>query len=291
MRVIKDNGHRYITDKDNTFIAIMDQNDRMLLKFDYDPLDKFYKVRAEHAFDFLDPAKASKQSSESAVALPNALIDEAERTYDASKVVQTISADHESTILACASYINSHDATLRSRIPGEHEVDAERGIRTVRESMRVKILELDADYKVPNAFLPWLAMDCTNTRNFIPNMRSSPRMPEEIVKGAKVNFRTDITASFGQLELVKTNNISSDGVPVTKQEYAIALGRVIGTTDAVWVYRMDVVRVVSRRTAVGSPSFYRGVVLLRAPRPHGPLVHKLMLILTRRTWLNQWVSA
>jgi hypothetical protein len=66
MRVIKHNGHRYITDKDNTFIAIMDQNDRMLLKFDYDPLDKFYKVRAEHAFDFLDPVKASKQSSESA---------------------------------------------------------------------------------------------------------------------------------------------------------------------------------------------------------------------------------
>ena len=43
-------------------------------------MDKFYKVRAEHAFDFLDPAKLSKQSSESAVAL----IDEAERTYDAS---------------------------------------------------------------------------------------------------------------------------------------------------------------------------------------------------------------
>ena len=62
----------------------MDQNDRLLRKFDYNPLDKFCKVRVEHAFDFLDPAKVSKQSSESAVALPNALIDEAERTYDAS---------------------------------------------------------------------------------------------------------------------------------------------------------------------------------------------------------------
>jgi hypothetical protein len=89
MRVIKDNGHRYITDKDNTFISIMDQNDRLLLKFDYDPLDKFYKVRAEHAFDFMDPAKVIKQSSESAVALPNALIDEAERTYDASMFFTT----------------------------------------------------------------------------------------------------------------------------------------------------------------------------------------------------------
>jgi hypothetical protein len=62
-------------------------------------------------------------------------------------------------------------------------------------------------------------------------------MPEEIVKGVNINFRTDITASFGQLVLVKTNNVSSGGVPVTKQEYAIA----------VWVYRMNATRVVSRR--------------------------------------------
>ncbi len=84
MRVIKDNGHRYITNKDNTFIAIVDKNDRLLLKFGYDPSDKFYKVRAEHAFDFLEPANVGKQSSEPAVALSNAIVYEAERTYDAS---------------------------------------------------------------------------------------------------------------------------------------------------------------------------------------------------------------
>ena len=53
MRVIKDNGHRYITDKGNTFVAIMGKDNRMLVRFDYDPEDNFYKVRAEHAFDFM----------------------------------------------------------------------------------------------------------------------------------------------------------------------------------------------------------------------------------------------
>jgi hypothetical protein len=158
-----------------------------------------------------------RMTNKSAPSLQSALLELILYYRGHLKVVQRISADHESTILACASFVNSHGATLRSRIPGEHEVDAERGMRTVRESMRVKILELEADYKVPNAFLPWLAMDCTNIRNFIPNTRSSPRMPEEIVKGVKINFRTDIIASFGQLVLVKTNNVSSDGVPVTKQ--------------------------------------------------------------------------
>ena len=37
MRVIKDNGHRYITDEGNTFVAIMGKDNRMLVRFDYDP--------------------------------------------------------------------------------------------------------------------------------------------------------------------------------------------------------------------------------------------------------------
>jgi hypothetical protein len=57
MRIITDNGHRYITDKDNILIAILDKNDRLLLKFDYDPF--IYKVIVEYPFDFLDPAKVS----------------------------------------------------------------------------------------------------------------------------------------------------------------------------------------------------------------------------------------
>ena len=190
-----------------------------------------------------------RMTNKSAVSLQSALLELILYYYRHLKVVQTISADHKSTILACASFVNSHGATLRPRIPGEYEIDAERGMRTVRESIRVKILELEADYKVPNAFLPWLAIDCTNIRNFIPNTRLSPRMSEEIVKGPKGNFRTDITASFGQLVLVKTINIAPDGVLVTKQEY----GRVIGTTGAVWVYRMDAARVVSLRVIKAVP--------------------------------------
>ena len=62
----------------------MDKNDRLLLKFNYDPSDTSYKVKAEHVLDFLDPAKVSKQSSESAAAFPNVLVDKAERNYDAS---------------------------------------------------------------------------------------------------------------------------------------------------------------------------------------------------------------
>jgi hypothetical protein len=103
-------------------------------------------------------------------------------------------------------------------------------MRSVRESMQVKMLEIEADYTVLNALLPWLTMNCTNTRHFIPNTHLSPRMPEEIVKGA----------------LALDNKYWSTQTTYPQTEYAIALGRVIGTTGAVRLYRMDASRVMSR---------------------------------------------
>ncbi len=131
------------------------------------------------------------------------------------KVVRTISSDHEAVFKFCSLFLEGHGANYRARIPGEHEVDAECGMRTVREAIRIKQLELknEEGYDLVAVFLSFVAMDCTNTRNFIPNARSSPRIPEEIVTGAKVNFRTDLTASTGRLVMVKTNDATKDGTP------------------------------------------------------------------------------
>ena len=53
-------------------------------------------------------------------------------------------------------------------------------------------LEINDAYTLPEPFLPFLAMDCVNTRNVIRNSRSSPKMPVEIVENEKVNFRSHI---------------------------------------------------------------------------------------------------
>ena len=104
---------------------------------------------------------------------------------------------------------------------GFHELDTERGIRTVREGLQIKQLELknEEGYVLAAIFVPFVAMDCTNMSNFIPNARSSSRIPEEIVTGTKVNFRTDLTASTGRLVMVvKTNDDTTGGTPILKQE-------------------------------------------------------------------------
>ena len=82
LRVIKDNGHRYITDEGNTFVAIMVKDNRMLVRFDYDPEDNFYKVRVEHAFDFMKTPE--HLAEERYIVLSNALVDMGEQRYEST---------------------------------------------------------------------------------------------------------------------------------------------------------------------------------------------------------------
>ena len=47
--------------------------------------------------------------------------------------------------------------------------------------------------------------------------------------------------------MVKTNDVTTDGTPILKQEYGLALGRVTNTKGSVWTYRMGHNRIVPRR--------------------------------------------
>ena len=47
--------------------------------------------------------------------------------------------------------------------------------------------------------------------------------------------------------MVKTNDGTTDGTPILKQEYGLTLGRVTNTKGSVWTYRMGHNRIVPRR--------------------------------------------
>ena len=47
--------------------------------------------------------------------------------------------------------------------------------------------------------------------------------------------------------MVKTNDVTKGGIPILKQEYGLALGRVTNTKGSVWTYRMGHNRIVPRR--------------------------------------------
>lgn len=148
------------------------------------------------------------------------------------RVTRTISSDFEANFRALEQWLNSGGIQYRSRVPYEHEKPCERGMRRVREAMRSKLLELK--FQLPKSFLPYLMFHVCDCLNFIPNARSSPLAPDEMVEGNKINFRTDIMASFGTLILV--SNKSKGDSNVAKQDIGLCLGRCPNTKGSVWTY-------------------------------------------------------
>jgi hypothetical protein len=120
------------------------------------------------------------------------------------RVTRTISSDFEANFRALEQWLNAGGIQYRSRVPYEHEKPCERGMRRVREAMCSKILELR--FNIPKQFIPYLMFHVCDCLNFIPNARSSPLAPDEMVEGTKINFRTDILASFGSLVLVSNKS-------------------------------------------------------------------------------------
>lgn len=60
-----------------------DDNRMLLFKFDYDPIDHSYKVKFDHASDFMDPNRKAKPSEEPPIVLPNnAIISAGNQQYD-----------------------------------------------------------------------------------------------------------------------------------------------------------------------------------------------------------------
>ena len=136
------------------------------------------------------------------------------------KVVRHISCDYESVLRSCETELNRHGVKMSFRIPGEHEKIAERSMRVVRERMRVKRRELP--YALPKRLYDELAAECIRNINLMPNSKSMPHCPSELVRGEKINFLTDITPPFGSLVLCPV----ADNEPGTeaKQEVAVVLG-------------------------------------------------------------------
>ena len=136
------------------------------------------------------------------------------------KVVRLISCDYESVLRACETSLNGIGVKMSFRIPGEHEKRAERSMRIVRERMRVKRRELP--YTLPRKLYDSLAAECVRNINMMPNSKSMPYSPCELVRGEKVNFLTDISPPFGSLVLCPVSNqqYSSE----VKQEVAVVLG-------------------------------------------------------------------
>ena len=162
----------------------------------------------------------------------NKAIDAIVSRYQSSlKVVSVISCDAEAVLKSQATinHLASKGIKLAPRIPYEHEKIAERSMRILREKMNAKLSELP--YTLPKALYDRLAFSIINNHNNLPNSKTTPRTPAEIITGEKFNFFADLQAPFGSVVLV--NHSRSDN---KANEIGICLGASHGTKGGIWVF-------------------------------------------------------
>lgn len=150
------------------------------------------------------------------------------------KVVSVISSDHENVLKSkdLQNFLAQRNIKIALRIPGEHEKVAERCMRMIGEKMETVLRQLP--YTLPPKFYAHLAMDVVNRCNMLPNSKSTPRTPMEMVEGVKFNMLTNVTAAFGTPVLVSHATETKEGKP--KNEIGILLGEARLTKGGMIVY-------------------------------------------------------
>ena len=141
----------------------------------------------------------------------NKAIDAIVSRYQSSlKVVSVISCDAEAVLKSQATinHLARKGIKLAPRIPYELEKIAERSMRILREKMNAKLSELP--YTLPKALYDRLAFSIINNHDNLPNSKTTPRTPAEIITGEKFNVFADLQAPFGSIVLV--NHSRSDKI-------------------------------------------------------------------------------
>ena len=120
----------------------------------------------------------------------------------AHRVVQYIHTDAEAVFESIREQLHEQGVSLKLRIPGEHEVVAERAFRSLREKIRVHIISLQQESIIhPQLLDPYLVQHCVSVRNRTPNSRSGSALPYELIYGERVNFLTDCRVGYMNLVL------------------------------------------------------------------------------------------
>ena len=151
------------------------------------------------------------------------------------KVVRMISCDSERSLIACETFLNGLGVKLALRIPYEHEKIAERHIRILRERMETKLKELP--YRLPADLYDALASECVRTMNLVPNGKSMPHTPQELVTEEKFNYLTDFVVPFGMPVLCDTHTGKKQyNGTSSPQEIGFCLGPAANVKGGCWVY-------------------------------------------------------
>lgn len=160
--------------------------------------------------------------------------------------VSVIMCDREAVFTAAELCVNKRGIQLVRSGPGRHNKRAERAIRTLKAKFRAALFSLP--YRLPPVLYPDLLEDIAQNCNLVPTTASGSRTPREIVTGVKLNTRTHLRTSFGDIVVDKTPSQSNAATTDARAAFGIAVGRDLSSKGDIKIFILSSGEVVTRHT-------------------------------------------
>lgn len=157
--------------------------------------------------------------------------------------VKKICGDREGGFAANRNELSAMNIQLYQSSTEGHDSRIERQIRTIKGKLRSSFFSLP--YKLPRDWIDHLAIFVCQSQNLVPNNKTTPRTPFEIVCGER-NMNWTYNISFGDIVLARVPYVKNTGSLSERAEYCIVLGRDLLSNKVFTLYKIDSGTIVHR---------------------------------------------
>ena len=196
--------------------------------------------------DFSGCIALSRLPNKNKTSVENAILKIVAKYNSFGHKVSVIMCDREAVFTAAEICVNKRGIQLLRSGPGRHNKRAERAIRTLKAKFRAALFSLP--YRLPPALYLDLVEDIAQNCNLVPTTASGSRTPREIVTGVKLNTRTHLRTSFGDIVVDKTPSQTNAAATDARAAFGIAVGRDLGSKGDIKIFILSTGEVVTRHT-------------------------------------------
>lgn len=157
--------------------------------------------------------------------------------------VKRICSDREGGFASNRDELAAMNIQLYQSSTEGHDSRIERQIGTIKGKIRSSFYSLP--YKLPRDWLDYLTVFVCQSQNLVPNNKTTPRCPFEIVCTSR-NMDWTYNISFGDIVLARVPYVKSTGSLSERSEYGIVLGRDLFSNKVFTIYKIDIGTIVYR---------------------------------------------
>ena len=146
-------------------------------------------------------------------------------------LTEVIRTDRDPSFISAAKTLNDLFISFELTGSGAHERTVERSTRTFKGSLRSIIASLP--YPLPKCLLPYAIDETIRAHNLVPNTKTAPRYPTEIIEKKKIDFDIYGKYVFGDIVQVRA---PSDKF---KTERGIVIGKNLNTKRSLTIKLLE----------------------------------------------------